>query len=335
MRIRTSRRFDFSKRALLTAGSAIAILISTISASAATFTAVRRTSTYEKDAYDPEDTMTIVASEDDPTVLAIVPTDIFHRHTFYRPDPWPPLVAVLFNGADSRDADCDSGQIYEKFGACEGMISVRHRENGTSEIPFARETLLLAIREPYLIKKRYDTCLSTGGAVDIYWANHGTNPQRCPPVGSIGLTHVGTFPGLPNRVAPPRNAMGLRIQVGNSYFLAEYHFLADTQSFQEQNVRELSIEERPKDEHYGELNRMMAWYEYSTQSGSSPDQETEQSTTTVSYDVDSAGSILDAMIVLVDTLSPRIEGGDTEENLHVAIIRWNIEYLKSQPDSWK
>ncbi len=279
--------------------------------------------------------MTIVASENNPTAVAIVPTDIFNRHTFYRPDPWPPLVAVLFNGADSRDADCDSGQIFVKYGTCEGMISVRHRENGTSEIPFSRETLLMAIREPYLIKKRYDTCLSTGGTVDIYWPNYETNPQPCPPVGSIGLTRVGSFPGLPNDVAPPRNAMGLRIQVGNSYFLAEYHFLADTQSFREQNARELSIEERPKAEHYGELNRMMAWYEYSTQSGSSPEQEPEQRMTTVGYDVDSAGSILDAMIVLVDALSPRIEGGDPEENLHVAIIRWNIEYLKSQPDSWK
>ncbi len=318
---------------------AAAILVAAAAASAATFTAVRRTSTYHLDAYDPQDTLTLDVPEGGDAAAITVPTDIFSRYAH-----WPPPAALLFNGAEARNADCDSPHIIEKIGVCEGLLAVRHGGDGRSTIVASRQTVAAAVEHLYLIQKRYDTCVRTGGAVDILHEN-----RRCPPVTEVGGFDRVDGPHSLTGVVKPWSAMILRIAADYSHILGEHHFLVDTPALRREHATSLPEDARPLDSHYGELNRLMAWYEYAASGGPAAE---AGGMTTVVYDAGSAAGILDALSVLTNALSPRIEAGGGQgnssvrsrtrgasgagqENPYVRSIRWNIEQLKLRTDLWR
>ncbi len=178
---------------------------------------------------------------------------------FFLGSPWPPPVAILLNGAQTFDADCDSPHIFYKSGHCAGLLKVKLLGNGQAEIRVPREWLLEAAQEPYLIHKRYETCLATGGETDIFFPS-----QRCPPVGEFS-----------NRVtvSRPRVAWLLSIQAGHSDILAEFLFLSDSE-----RTRGLAhgpnrtAEWRPDPSHYGELERIYSWVEMGDSSPAEPEQ---------------------------------------------------------------
>ena len=318
-----------TKRLTFSARLAAAILLAATAASAVTFTAVRRTTSYELDAFDPTDTLTIDLPEGGAVAILTVPTDIFYLY-----GPWLPPVAILFNGADSRNADCDSPLIFEKYGVCEGLLGVRDGGDGRSTIIASKQTIMAAVEHLWWMHRRYETCKQTGGEEDIYYPN-ADPPVRCPPVSGIGgITPSGKRPGDRNNVVRPWWAMMLRIQADLDDFLGRmgYTFLIDTQELRRKLESEIpDPNQRPLDRHYGELDRMMAWFEYERLSYQAPEPETSA----VAYDAASAKSILDAMTVLVDALSPRIGAGDLEESPHVSTIRQNVEQLKNRPEDWR
>ncbi|MYA80720.1 MAG: hypothetical protein F4X39_09385, partial [Acidobacteriia bacterium] len=229
----------------------VLMLLAVASVEAATFTAVQRRHD-DWNVFFPESTLTLTVSEHSDQVKVTVRRD---RVFIWNYGPWPPPIALLFNGADARNGYCDDPALLNLvYGTCEGDLAVRHREDGKSEFYITKETLLEAVSRPWRIKKRYDTCLSTNGRVDTEYPGF-----ICPRVGfrSIDISY--------NTVSPPFIAWLVSIQIDESD-RREFLFLASEEETQADHQFRVGLsglpeENRPLPEHYGGLNRLIAWYE--------------------------------------------------------------------------
>lgn len=284
---------------------------------AVTFTAARR---YDK-RYDTKQLLTITVPDQGPVAVMRFPSHLVPGYD------WPPPIAILFNGADSFDGTCARDLNYEEFGTCASDLVPKDRGNGTSEIRFPVKALRAAIAPHHFRQERYETCLRTNGAEDILTGG------RCPIVGDGGLGE----PSI-HVVDRPHDALILRLDLRRGDGIKpEFYFLTDTQSLRDNNAAFLREDGQPLESHYGELDRMMAWYKLSEDNPQEPNEETEEpeeGLTTITYDTTNVESILGAMSALVDILSPKVNPGVMTENYHVVSIRWHVGYLNDNPQEW-
>ena len=241
------------------AGIALVILLMVVPVQAVTFTGVR----FHGPSFWPWDTLTLDMPEGSDVAVLTVPLSIFlNRGDLGVYFSWPPPVAVALIDREIRNARCGIGRDNQVIGYCEGQLLVQwDRDKGTATIEVSRDLIINAIRHVYLIQKRYDTCESTGGTVDIADADrYGKvrNPTRlCPPVTSGGGTEGIYGPHTLHGVTAPWVALGLEIHAGRSATLGHYLFLIDTPGKRSYDLSHIEREDRrPLDHHYGELNRL-------------------------------------------------------------------------------
>ena len=242
-----SKKIGFQKKASLVFGTALAVLMMVVSTQAVTFTGVR----FHGPTFWPEDTLTLNISNDSDVAVLTMPIDIFlNRGDLGVYFSWPPPVAVALIDREIRNARCAVG-----IGYCEGQLPVQwDTDKGTATIEVSRDLIINAVQHVYLIQKRYDTCLSTGGRVDI------ATPKDtlCPPVKSSGGIE-GIYYNSSSGVTAPWVALGLEIHAGTSATLGHYLFLIDTPGKRAYDISHIEREDlRPLDHQYGELNRMYA-----------------------------------------------------------------------------
>ena len=226
-------------------GIILVVLMIAASVQGATFTGVR----FHGPSFWPWDTLTLDIPEGSDTAIITVPLNIFSSYV------WPPPVAVALIDREIRNARCAIG-----IGYCEGQLPVQwDRDKGTATIEISRDLIIDAIRHVYLIQKRYDTCESTGGTVDIadvdQYGEVRDRTRICPPVRGGGGVE-GIYHSV-NGVTTPWAALGLEIHAGTSTTLGHYLFLIDTPGKRFYDSSHIGREDlRPLDHQYGELNRM-------------------------------------------------------------------------------
>ena len=283
---------------------------------AATFTGPHR---WYDMAYVASETVTITVTDHSEEAVISLPSRLVPGY------PWSPPAAVMFNGADSYDGVCYS-TLYGsdgEYGNCTDDLALIDKGNGTHEIRLPVGALMAAIKPHHFRQRRYDTCVRTGGADDILTGG------RCPPIGDSGLDGPQA-----EMVEIPHTALILRFDLSRGDGRQpEFHFLADTSLLRANNAFDLTDGGQPLEEHYGEMDRMIAWYALNQTNGTVTGESDNHDT--ITYDATDTGAILDAMSELVDILEPRIRPGAVLGNHHVDTIRWHVKYLRNNPQWWK
>ena len=171
---------------------------------------------------------------------------------------WPPPVAVSFYSAAAVFGDCghwslgtyqddeDGSQWWgsELLGYCIGKLTVEIGEKGRSSVRVPLQWFRDAMGPVHDIHRRHQTCLETGGAVDVLYPG-----QRCP--------GVGDGRGTRNYVARPWSRLRIQFQWnsgGNPG--AEFFFVGEAYAPSPYN-RNWS----PAVFHYGDLERVYSWLE--------------------------------------------------------------------------
>ena len=229
--------------------------------------------------YYPESTMTISIPAGSSEVIL----------TFDKPPrfriPWgyaPVTVMGSTSFADNCSPDRDQ-VLYvdlEEDPNC-GKFMVTDLGNGKAEIKASREWLLGVVQILYDIKVRYETCQKTRGEVDTFYPDQPG--RRCP--SRIDAITGSQKPHL--AVSPPWDTLMVTVQISYLQGIGgSFDFLADTDWIRwmgcgtrvatpETIETYLPDEHCPKEEQYGELERMYEWVETMIESPESEGVEEE------------------------------------------------------------
>ena len=244
------------------------LLLFTISAEAQShlFTGIMRTSHGLNNSgnipYSPEKTMMISVPAGSPNVLL----------TFDKPPrfqiPWGHSpVTIMGSTVFSDNCATDSKVGGEPEDPDCGRFMVTDLNNGKAEIRASREWLFGIVKTLYDIKVRYDTCKETRGEVDTFYPDQPW--KRCP--SKIDSIIGAQSPHL--AVSPPWNVSMITVQI--SYLRSiggTFDFLSDTEwihwmgcgtrlATPETIETYVPDEHCPREEQYGELERMYEWLE--------------------------------------------------------------------------
>ena len=256
------------------------LLILTISAKAQShlFTGIMRTGYGLNNSgnipYSPEEIMTIsIPAGSSDVLLTFDKPPRFRISWGYAP------VTVMGSTVFADNCATDSRVEGEPEDPDCGRFMVTDLGNGKAEIRASREWLLGVVETLHDIKVRYETCESTRGEVDTFYPDQPG--RRCPvlidPVIGSQSPHLA--------VSPPQDVLGLRVQI--SYLRSigrSFDFLSDTEWIRwmgcgtrlatpETIETYVPDEHCPREEQYGELERMYEWLETLIED---PDSEAEE-----------------------------------------------------------
>ena len=167
-----------------------------------------------------------------------------------------------------------------------GRFMVTDLGNGKAEIKASREWLFGVVKILYDIKVRYETCQSTRGTVDTFFPDRQN--WRCPTW--IDSNAGAQTPHL--AVSPPWNVLIMTVQL--SYLQSRggtFDFLSDTEWIRwmgcgnrmpridtddnPHTIEWVPDETCPREEQYGELERMYEWVEAAIGKQESEEEEGE------------------------------------------------------------
>ena len=245
---------------------AFLFLVLNVEAQSHLFTGIMRTSHGLNNSgdipYSPEETMTVAVPAGSSEVVL----------TFDKPSgfqiPWGSSPVTVM-GSTSFGDSCAPDPVFDEDVPdpnC-GLFMVTDLGNGKAEIKASREWLLGVVKTLYDIKVRYETCKSTQGAVDTFYPDQPG--RRCP-------TRIDSITGSQSphlAVSPPWDVLMMTLQT--SYLRGwggTFDFLADTKWIRwkgcgtriatpETIETYVPDEHCPREEQYGELERMYGWVE--------------------------------------------------------------------------
>ena len=226
--------------------------------------------------YSPEETITIAIPAGSSEVVL----------TFDKPPrfriPWG-YSPVTVMGSTSFSDECAPDPVYENEipdPNC-GKFMVTDLNNGKAEIRASREWLFGVVKILYDIKVRYETCQSTRGEVDTFYPDQPGRhcPARIDSVTGTQSPHLA--------VSPPWNMLMVTIQIsylqgigGTFDFLSNTNWIrwmgCGTRIATPETIETYAPDEYcPKEEQYGELERMYEWVEETIGEPESEEEKTD------------------------------------------------------------